>query len=684
MNLKRIFNVLFGEGLYTFRYLVQSNLAEKKSDEHKYNEYLRLYDKLENIRYGNDNIKLSIINYDDILRDNGNNSGKLSEIISGLDCDYVAFAANGKIFKADFETAVNNAVYSLKKTDVKPDLLYYDYTIEGKPHFLPDYSPDYLRNCNYIRDNFIIAKDVLIKIADDYELDLTEYALPYEILLTACTIYVDESEIYHIQKVLADCKNGIYHIQKVLADCESCNEVSDAEITKSEKFIQKLLEKSNTNQAVKFEKSPSLNTSHILYVPKKLPKVSIIIPSKDNKKLIKECLDSVEKFTKFTPFEVVVVDNGSSEENQEAYKKIFENYKSFEIKYIYEKMEFNFSKMCNIGASNASGDYLLFLNDDIEVIAQPYDENMHTDWLGVLTGQAMQPHTGAVGAKLYFPDTKIIQHTGIINYESGAAHIHSREDESQIKTHHADVDCNYLAVTGACLMVSKEKFVKVCGFSETLAVTFNDVELCMKLYEAGFHNIVRKDVVLYHHESITRGEDAIDINKFRRHLEEREKLYDMHKSLVMRDPYYSPFLNQNRLDGSINCGNYVNLPASIKCAEKNQFVKADKQMSGKIYSVFLREGYIHIRGYAFVCGDKPKPAHKTYIYLKYKENEFVAGVHNLYEPTLGVYVNTKQNVNFASFYCCIDAFEIDSNFDISKCDIQIALSSDEKRFMLFS
>lgn len=176
MNLKRIFNVLFGEGLYTFRYLVQSNLAEKKSDEHKYNEYLRLYDKLENIRYGNDNIKLSIINYDDILRDNGNNSGKLSEIISGLDCDYVAFAANGKIFKADFETAVNNAVYSLKKTDVKPDLLYYDYTIEGKPHFLPDYSPDYLRNCNYIRDNFIIAKDVLIKIADDYELDLTEYA----------------------------------------------------------------------------------------------------------------------------------------------------------------------------------------------------------------------------------------------------------------------------------------------------------------------------------------------------------------------------------------------------------------------------------------------------------------------------------------------------------------------------
>jgi len=139
--------------------------------------------------------------------------------------------------------------------------------------------------------------------------------------------------------------------------------------------------------------------------------------------------------------------------------------------------------MCNIGADKADGAYYLFLNDDTEVLVD--------DWLERLVGQAALTHTGAVGAKLYYPEEKRIQHIGIVNRIEGPSHYYcgGREIMTDYKM---QMDCNYSAVTGACLMLSKEKFNEIGGFDEQLPVAYNDVDLCFKLVEHGYYNVIPK------------------------------------------------------------------------------------------------------------------------------------------------------------------------------------------------
>lgn len=265
--------------------------------------------------------------------------------------------------------------------------------------------------------------------------------------------------------------------------------------------------------------------------------VSIIIPSKDNPKVLERCLESIVKLTQDVTYEIVVIDNGSNEEN----KKYIEEMKNkLGFNYIYNPMEFNFSHMCNQGAGCGKYGMLLFLNDDCEV--------RHSDWLRRLTNQALVLTTGAVGAKLHYPDSKIIQHCGIYSLQVGPAHKLQFKEDTCAYYDRRNLDVrNVIATTGACLMMRKEVFEEVGGFDEGLRVAFNDVDLCYKIYEAGYNNVIDNEVQLWHHESLSRGSDNSP-EKMGRHMAEREGLYQRHPKLWGHDPYYHPGLTSYYLD----------------------------------------------------------------------------------------------------------------------------------------
>ena len=168
-----------------------------------------------------------------------------------------------------------------------------------------------------------------------------------------------------------------------------------------------------------------------------------------------------------------------------------------------------------------------------------------------MLGQAELPHVGAVGAKLLYPDTTLIQHDGVISIESGPVHEFARmDDEENYYFNRNRLDFDVLAVTAACLLVKKDKFDEVGGYDEELAVAYNDIDLCIKLVKSGYFNVIRNDAVLYHHESISRGDDAMDPEKFERLMNEQEKLYNKHPKYRKRDPFYNVNLVQTDCDFS--------------------------------------------------------------------------------------------------------------------------------------
>ncbi|MCH5279939.1 MAG: glycosyltransferase [Lachnospiraceae bacterium] len=265
--------------------------------------------------------------------------------------------------------------------------------------------------------------------------------------------------------------------------------------------------------------------------PEPKGRVSVIIPSKDNVDVLSVCITSIYKETRYKPgVEVIVVDNGSNGANRVKVERLRETYN---FTYLYAPMEFNFSRMCNLGASRASGSYLLFLNDDVEILQQ--------DWLTVLAGQARVKNVGAVGAKLLYPDSDLIQHVGVTNLPVGPAHKLLKEHDGERDYYYGRnvLPYNVIGVTGACLMVAKEKFLEAGGFTEDIPVSYNDVDLCFALFEKGYQNVVRNDVVLYHHESISRGDDYISDEKWDRLLTEKGVLYERHPLLKGKDPYYN-------------------------------------------------------------------------------------------------------------------------------------------------
>ncbi|MCI5586219.1 MAG: glycosyltransferase family 2 protein [Lachnospiraceae bacterium] len=395
--------------------------------------------------------------------------------------------------------------------------------------------------------------------------------------------------------------------------------------------------------------------------------LSIIIPSKDNPEVLFQCLDSLLEITETAySYEILIIDNGSSPENRERIQRKTGGME--EVKYFYEPMPFNFSRMCNLGAGKARGEVLLFLNDDMEII--------QSDWLDLLVEKVGLPHVGAVGAKLLYPQSTIIQHAGITNLRVGPAHKLQFLDDRQ--EHYFGKNRgvhNMLAVTGACLMVRKQAFEEVGGFAEILAVAFNDVDLCYSLYEAGYYNVVRNDVVLYHHESLSRGNDGESVEKQMRLQKEKDILYERHQDLYGRDPFYHPRLATDILKSeycyAFSSHIHTNMPLSAVCPMNQRVARSreDKclvvgmECAMDIYKWRFGISYekrrsepaeedkgYYFQGYSFVTG-ADNACYKKWLLLKNLDTGEILGIkaEGQYRPDIQKDLPDQENVGLTGF-----------------------------------
>lgn len=450
------------------------------------------------------------------------------EFVGFLDCDdLLSPNALYEIVKALNENPKLDFIYS------DEDKIRADGSGRHNPHFKPDWSPDTLMSFMYT-SHFSVYRTSITRELGGLRTEC-DGAQDYDFTLRFTE---KTSNIGHVAKVL-------YHWREIEGSTSGSIEAKPYVYAAQKKAKEDALARRGLQGVLTQEG----NQLRVTYLPIGNPKVSIIIPSKDNYKILKRAIESLVAVTEYSNYEVILVDNGSSDECRRQYELLMEEARAKKpdctFCYHYEKMQFNFSHMCNLGAELATGEYYLFLNDDIEVL--------YPNWLSVMVGQAQVPHSGAVGAKLYYPNSQKIQHVGIVKIEDGPSHAFcGLEDRGFYYFGRNCIDFDYIAVTGACLAVSAEKFHQVGGFEEGLPVAYNDVDLCFKLLEAGYFNVVRTDVILYHYESVSRGYDFLDKQKFERLVRERNKLYQRHPKLAERDPFYSPYLAPHRVDYTYN------------------------------------------------------------------------------------------------------------------------------------
>lgn len=443
----------------------------------------------------------------------------------------------------------------------------------GFPWFKPDYSPDTLRAFFYIGNIFAVRGAVLAELLEEWK-QVEDVTLSHSIYEMVLVLAEKRKYVGHIAEILYTNKN-VQDTEKLFGAEDSflkmkervINEI-EMQVDRSKSFKNTCTGNGNAIQTANADTKEKIQT--LCYLIKEKSLTSIIIPSKDNSKILKRCLSTLVELTNYPHYEIILVDNGSSKQEQmcirDCISEIVEDYDlkwadadnpitSLSVQYLYQKSEFNFSAMCNLGAKAAKGDYLLFLNDDMEIV--------EPTWMTRMLGQASLSHVGAVGAKLYYPKNEQdqnmpyrIQHVGITNMGIGPAHkLAGLEDKGNLYHGHNLVTYNMLAVTAACLMVQKERFWEVGGFDEALAVAYNDVELCFKLYEKGYFNVQRNDVILLHHESLSRGHDTSP-EKAQRLEREKQLLYEKHPLLKAKDFFYSEHLVQWKKDVEYSC-NYL-------------------------------------------------------------------------------------------------------------------------------
>lgn len=384
------------------------------------------------------------------------------------------------------------------------------------------------------------------------------------------------------------------------------------------------------------------------------PFISVIIPSKDNVDMLAMCLGSIREKTDFSSYEIIVVDNGSSEENRQRVENMRDQYR---FRYLYEPMDFHFSQMCNLGAKHAKGAFYLFLNDDIEVSSP--------DWMRALAGLAMCQEIGAVGAKLLYPGSDLIQHVGISDIAVGPVHkLHKCHDlQADYYYGRNTVPYNVIGVTAACLAVGKERFLQAGGFPVEAAVAYNDVEFCFNLYELGYRNVVRNDVVLYHHESVSRGDDRMDQKKWERLLLEKAGVYERHPALKNKDPYYNVNLSGykpqffcNFLYGYEQNRCYSTLKeVSLKIKEEWRndclIINPEHFRIEQKTELSTDESVYRIEGWAYVLG-MDNSRYIKHLYLIAEDGKMLeASFWERYRPDVEDILEDQENISLAGFSC---------------------------------
>ena len=273
-------------------------------------------------------------------------------------------------------------------------------------------------------------------------------------------------------------------------------------------------------------------------LPEPRPHVTIIIPTKDRVDHLSRCVGSILSRSTYGRFDILILDNGSSEPASHSYFEQAQQESRVSVLRIDEP--FNFSRINNAAAARARGSFLCFLNNDTEVIS--------ADWLEEMVSLAVREGVGAVGAMLYYPNNTM-QHAGVVLGLGGiASHPHRGQRRGMPGNYgRAALTQTMSAVTAACMVIRKSAFDAVGGFDETLAVAYNDVDLCLRLCAKGYRNVWTPFAELYHFESISRGDDLQGEN-LPRFLAESQAMRDRWQGLLTSDPYYNPNLSLTRAD----------------------------------------------------------------------------------------------------------------------------------------
>lgn len=270
-------------------------------------------------------------------------------------------------------------------------------------------------------------------------------------------------------------------------------------------------------------------------LPAQRPLVSIVIPTRDRSELLRICIAGLVERTDYKPLEIIVVDNGSSE--AETLSLLAELRARDNVRVVEDSGPFNFSRLVNRGVAASSGDVCVLLNNDIDVI--------HADWLDEMVSHALRPEVGAVGAKLYYANDTL-QHGGVILGIGGVAgHSHKHFPRQSLGCfNRLQLTHNLSCVTGACLAIRREVFDEIGGFNERdLAVSFNDVDFCIRVRQAGYRIIWTPHAELYHYESLSRGDPNKTPESAARNSSEVTYMLERWGPVLDNDPFYNPNLS---------------------------------------------------------------------------------------------------------------------------------------------
>ena len=437
--------------------------------------------------------------------------------------DFIMLADHDDVLELD-------ALYEMVKLlNEKPelDIIYTDEDLTDKsgenfesPRFKPDFNLNFLRSINYICHIFMVRKTILDKVGGFRE--KFDGAQDWDLILRCCE---QTEHIGHIPKILYHWRA---HEESTAGDPDSKSYAIDAGRAALEEHYQRLgidAELEYTNIFVMFRSNFKVMGN---------PKVSIIIPNKDEKTTLEQCVNSIIGKSTYDNYEIIIVENNSEKQETFDYYNELEE-KQPKVKVVYYEGEFNYSKINNFGAQYAEGDYYILLNNDTEIITP--------DWVEKMLGYCQCDNTGIVGTKLLYPDNTV-QHCGVVIGIGGfAGHIltQSRREDTGYFGRLQAVQ-NISAVTAACLMIKKSTFDQVSGLDEDFKVALNDIDLCLKVRALGQDIILHPGVELYHYESKSRGMEETP-EKHERFKNEIKRFRDKwNNELIEGDPFYSPHL----------------------------------------------------------------------------------------------------------------------------------------------
>lgn len=398
--------------------------------------------------------------------------------------------------------------------------------VRSDPFFKPDWNPELFHGQNFINHLGVYRADILRKIGGFRE--GFEGSQDYDLALRSIE-QLDPEQVRHIPRIL-------YHWRSVAG--------SLAAVPDAKPYAKEAARKALGDHLVRIGVAgqvvacPENKESHrtIYEIAEPAPKVSIVIPMRDRVELIERCLASIRMHTDYPSIEFVIVDNGSVEADTFAFLRRTEL--EFGAQIVRDEGSFNFSRLINDGGAKASGEVLAFLNNDMEAT-----EN---DWLREMVSHVMQPGVGAVGARLWYPNGTL-QHGGVILGLGGVAgHAFTGVPHGHPGYfNRAWLQQNCSAVTAACMVVKKEIFDQAGGFDETnLAISFNDVDFCLRLQKAGLRNVWTPYSNMIHHESASRGHQPTPEEQAQF---KREAAYMQQKwgNELLHDRFYNPNLTLN-------------------------------------------------------------------------------------------------------------------------------------------